>query len=132
MLNLNDEHIGILAELYWNGKQYSRITPDLRKEIEDLIEEGFIEEFSRDMIFFGMEWFVKLTDEGEKVLKAADPVRVFDYYMRTADSTGTLQAAVTWVSEFVLDQLPEALAHEEEDIRTAAVGRLEELTRGAN
>lgn len=129
MLNLNDNHIGILAELYWNGYQYSRTTPALHKEIRELIEEGFIDEFEGDTVFWGMQWFVKITDAGKWALTAADYVKVFHHFIGTVVS---VKAACTWVAKFTLDQLPEALTHENEEVRDKAVQRLGELTCGTN
>lgn len=130
MLNLSDKHIGILAELYWNGYQFSRTTPGLLKEIEALIEEGFIDEFKKDLAILKGEWFVKLTEAGKRALMEVDPVRVFHHYMETAFSTGTLQAACTWVAKFTLDQLPMALAHENKAVRGIAERRLKALSHG--
>lgn len=130
VLILNDKHIGILAELYWNGSQFSRTTPDLRKEIEELIEEGFIEERRTFFKVLRWQWCVRLTEAGAKVHMAMDPVRVFNHYMRTADSSRTLPAACATVAKFTLDQLPTALAHENEEVREAAAERLRELSRG--
>lgn len=130
MLELSDKHIGILAELYWNGTQFSRTTPDLRKEIEELIEEGFIEELRTFFQVLKWQWCVRLTEAGKKVHMAMDPVRVFNHYIRTAGSSNTLPAACAAVAKFTLDQLPGALVHENEEVREAAVERLRELSRG--
>jgi hypothetical protein len=124
-LELSDVYVGILIKLYWNGHQASRSTPDLREEIEYLIDAGFIEEFQRDMIWWGKLWFVRITEQGVAVLKQEiDPLRVFDLFLTIIDS---LEGAGKWVMMFDLAQLPVAFTHPEALIRDAAEVRLMEI-----
>lgn len=124
-LALSDSHVGILAELYWNGYQQSRTTPELREDIEFLIDAELIEEFQKDMIWWGMTWMARVTERGIDVLKLEiDPLRVFDLFLTTIDS---IMGASTWVMMFDLAQLPAAFAHPNEEIRDAAEVRLMQI-----
>lgn len=122
---LSDTYVSLLLELYWNGHQASRTTPELRDDIEFLIGEGFIEEFQRDMIWWGMTWMARITALGIDVLKLdVDPLRIFNLFLTTNDS---VMGASTWVMMFDLAQLPAAFIHTEEEIRDAAEVRLMEI-----
>lgn len=124
-LELSDAHVGILVEFYWNGHQSSRSTPELRDDIEFLIGEGLIEEFQRDMIWWGMTWMARITERGVDALKLEiDPLRIFNLFLTTNDS---VTGASKWVMNFDLAQLPIALVHSEEQIREAAEARLMEI-----
>lgn len=124
-LVLSDTYVSLLLELYWNGHQASRTTPELRGDIEFLIGEGLIEEFQRDMIWWGMTWMARITERGVDVLKLEiGPLRVFDLFLTTIDS---VMGASTWVMMFDLAQLPVAFAHTEEEIRDAAEVRLMQI-----
>ncbi len=124
-LTLSDARVGILAELYWNGYQQSRSTLELQEDIKYLIDAGLIEEFQRDMVWWGMTWYVRATEQGVDVLKQEiDPLRVFDLFLTTIDS---VMGASTWVMTFSLAQLPVAFAHPDEEIRDAAEVRLMQI-----
>lgn len=124
-LALSDARVSILAELYWNGHQQSRSTPELQEDIAYLIDAGLIEEFQRDMVWWGMIWFARITERGVDVLKQEiDPLRVFDLFLTTIDS---VTGASTWVMMFDLAQLPVAFAHPDEEIRDAAEERLMQI-----
>jgi len=127
-MEISDTHVGILVELYWNGSQRSRTTPNLRNDIEELIDEGLLEEFRQDWVFFGMVWLVRLTPQGKDVLMSLDPMRVYNVLVQMDLSA----AAQRWlvlakIRELGSDRLPEFLASSYSDIRGAATKRLEEL-----
>ena len=118
-LELSDIHVGILIELYCNGHQKSRTTPTIHEEIEYLIGAGLIEEFQRDMIWWGMTWMAKISEKGVDTLKLEiDPLRVFDLLLYVAESP--VEAVCEWVMMFNLSQLPVAFANPDEQIREAA------------
>lgn len=122
---LSDACVGILAELYWNGSQQSRSTPELQEDIKYLIDVGLIEEFQRDMVWWGMVWLVRATERGVDVLKQEiDPLRVFSLFLTTIK---TIKGACTWVMMFDLAQLPVAFAHSDAEIRDAAEVRLMQI-----
>lgn len=124
-LTLSDARVGILAELYWNGYQQSRSTLELQEDIKYLIDAELIEEFQRDMVWWGMTWYVRATERGVDVLKQEiDPLRVFDLFLTTIDS---VMGASTWVMTFSSAQLPVAFAHPDEEIRDAAEVRLMQI-----
>lgn len=124
-LELSDVRVGILVELYWNGHQRSRTTQELREDIEFLIDVGLVEEFQKDVIWWGLVWCARVTARGVDVLKLeVDSLRVFDRFLTTTDS---VTGASTWVMTFDISQLPVAFAHSEEEIRDAAEVRLMQI-----
>lgn len=122
---LTDVHIGILAELYWNGQQRSRTTPDLRADIICLIDAKLVKEFQRKSSWWGLEWFARISPRGVDVLDwDIDPLRVFNVLLTIVDS---VPGASRWVMKFNRARLPIALAHPNEEIRDAAGARLMEI-----
>ena len=123
-LGLSDTHVGILVEVYWNGYQKSRTTPTIQEEIEYLINVELIEEFQRDLVWWGMVPHVKITKKGTDALMQESPLRVFDLLLNVAESP---MGASQWVMKFNLAQLPAAFACSDEQVREAAEVRLMEL-----
>lgn len=123
-LGLSDTHVGILVELYWNGCQKSRTTPTIQEEIEYLISVELIEEFQRDLVWWGKVPHVKITEKGTDTLMRESPLRVFDLLLNVSESS---MGASRWVMKFSLAQLPIAFACFDEQVREAAEVRLMEL-----